>query len=246
MIAISRPERAARSRARSRGALDVVGGGAVREVEAHDVDARGEHARQDFGLAAGGAERGDDLGRSGHGQRGAGRGRSAACASSRTRDRRELAAFEELEERAAGGRDVGDAVGDAELVDRGDRVAAARDRERGRRGDRLGERLRAAGERRRTRTRRPGRSTRSCPACATSVSSAATVCGPTSRIRSSSVDVLDRLQLRRARRRRTRFATTASIGHRHLAGELRRGSPSPRRRDRARRATCRCVRRPRG
>ena len=47
-------------------ALDVVGRGAVREVEAHDVDAGGEHAAQHVGLAAGGSERGDDLGGARH------------------------------------------------------------------------------------------------------------------------------------------------------------------------------------
>src|SRR5438128_2016881 len=42
-------------------------------------------------------------------------------------DRGECLAFEELEERAAGGGDVVDVAGDAELVDRRHGVAAARD-----------------------------------------------------------------------------------------------------------------------
>ena len=42
-------------------ALDMVGAGAVREVEAYDVDAGGEHAPQDLRVAAGGTERGDDF-----------------------------------------------------------------------------------------------------------------------------------------------------------------------------------------
>src|SRR5687767_11124346 len=45
------------------------------------------------------------------------------------RDGREGLAFEELEECATGGRDVVDAAFQAELVDRGHRVAAAGDRE---------------------------------------------------------------------------------------------------------------------
>ena len=40
----------------------------MREIEAHDVDAGGEHSLQDGGVAAGGTERGDDLGVAGHGE----------------------------------------------------------------------------------------------------------------------------------------------------------------------------------
>ena len=36
--------------------------GAMREIEAHDIDAGGEHSRQHVRRAAGGTERGDDLG----------------------------------------------------------------------------------------------------------------------------------------------------------------------------------------
>ena len=61
MMATSRPS-VLRALAHEARALDVVGGAAVREVEADDVDARGEHPRQHSGVAAGGAERGDDLG----------------------------------------------------------------------------------------------------------------------------------------------------------------------------------------
>src|SRR5690606_25550665 len=56
-------------------------------------------------------------------------------------------AFEELEEGAAAGRDIGDIVGDAELLDGGERIAAARDRERAARGHRLRDPARAGGER---------------------------------------------------------------------------------------------------
>src|SRR5581483_6225407 len=59
---------------------------------------------------------------------------------------RQLLALEELEERAAARGDVADALGDAELVDRGERVAAAGERERLAPGDRVRERLGAAGE----------------------------------------------------------------------------------------------------
>src|SRR5204863_3816840 len=62
------------------------------------------------------------------------------------RDRRQPLALEELEERAAAGRDIGDPVADLELLDRRGRVAAARDRERLARGDRLGHAPRACGE----------------------------------------------------------------------------------------------------
>ena len=48
------------------GALLVIGRGAVREIQAHDVDAGSEHARQHIEAAACGAERRDDLGRSLH------------------------------------------------------------------------------------------------------------------------------------------------------------------------------------
>src|SRR2546429_242626 len=52
------------------------------------------------------------------------------------RHRGQFLAFEEFEEGAAGGRDVADAIRDAELVDRGDRVAASGDGKGGRLGDR--------------------------------------------------------------------------------------------------------------
>src|SRR5690606_22461809 len=52
------------------------------------------------------------------------------------RDRGQRLALEELEEGAAAGGDVGHAVGDPVLVDRGQRVAAAGDRKRIRRRDR--------------------------------------------------------------------------------------------------------------
>src|SRR5690606_9058516 len=79
----------------------------------------------------------------------------SGCAASRPRrfrallehrDGRQALAFEELEERAAAGRDVGDVVRDPELLDRGQRVAAAGDRERAARGDRLADPARAGGE----------------------------------------------------------------------------------------------------
>src|SRR3989440_8883951 len=55
-------------------------------------------------------------------------------------------ALEEFEERAASGRDVIDVVGDAELVDRRDRIAAAGDRVGLRLCDRARQRLSAFGE----------------------------------------------------------------------------------------------------
>ena len=193
MIATSRPS-LLRAFAHEVRALDVVGGGAVREIEAHDVDAGGEHPLQDVGVAGRGAERGDDLGVAWHGvpcrrtlmvdracygnspsrRRAASladlalrpTGRSVRAAPLDARDarraasvdpqpaprfqhrhRRQRLALEELEERAAAGRDVADAVGDAELVDGRDRVAAARDREGVRGRDRVGDRPRAVGER---------------------------------------------------------------------------------------------------
>src|SRR3954463_15489829 len=56
------------------------------------------------------------------------------------------AALEELEECAAAGGDVADAIGELVLGDCGQRVAAARDGERLRGGDRLGHCARAVGE----------------------------------------------------------------------------------------------------
>src|SRR2546421_5262650 len=60
---------------------------------------------------------------------------------------RQLLPLEKLEERAARRRDVVDLVADAELVDRGGRIAAARDRESLRSRDRACDRLGALGER---------------------------------------------------------------------------------------------------
>ena len=62
------------------------------------------------------------------------------------RDGRQLLAFEELEERTAAGRDVRDAVADAELLDGRERVAAARDRERFARRDGIRDAARAGRE----------------------------------------------------------------------------------------------------
>src|SRR4051812_10758812 len=59
------------------------------------------------------------------------------------RDRGECLAFEELEKRPAGGRNVVDLVRDAVLIDSGHGVAAARNREALGGGDRARERLRA-------------------------------------------------------------------------------------------------------
>ena len=129
------------------------------------------------GVAARGAERGDDLGvaaRGSHrrgcqwygwesGARPVSRARVRPVASPASwrsrasgrlrgarlehRDGRQRLAFEELEERAAAGGDVADPVGDAELGDRRERVAAAGDRECRRCRDRLGDGPRAARER---------------------------------------------------------------------------------------------------
>src|SRR5690606_7430485 len=54
-------------------------------------------------------------------------------------DRWQRLALEKLEESAAARRDVGDAVRDAELLDRGERVAAACDRKRAARSHCLGD-----------------------------------------------------------------------------------------------------------
>src|SRR5208282_6073160 len=62
-------------------------------------------------------------------------------------NRRQRLAFEELEKGAAGGGDVTDAIGDAELVDRGDRVTAACNRKGVRLGNGERECARAGGER---------------------------------------------------------------------------------------------------
>ena len=42
-------------------ALAVIVGGAVGEVQAHDIDAGGDHARQHVRLRTGGAKGGDDF-----------------------------------------------------------------------------------------------------------------------------------------------------------------------------------------
>ena len=76
---------------------------------------------------------------------------SARSSRRQRRDARQRPAAEELERRAAAGRDVRDAVGDAGLLDRRDRVAAADDRRALHRGHRLRDR-------------------RSCPAANASIS----------------------------------------------------------------------------
>ena len=65
---------------------------------------------------------------------------------SRTFDAGQLASLEELERRAAAGRDVGDGVGLPGARERGDRVAAADDRDAATGRQRLGDRHRARGE----------------------------------------------------------------------------------------------------
>ena len=232
-------------------ALDVVGGGAVREVEAHDVDAGGEHARHDGGRAAGGTERCDDLGGARHFMgilvvvgrdsepamlrefaRIAIRAAQQSGARFEHRHGGQRLAFEEFEERAAAGRDVADAVGEAELGDRRERVAAARDRERVARRRSPPRSPSCRPRMPRTRTRRPGRSRRSCRPCAMIIFSAATDVGPMSRMRSSGSTFSMAFSVAFAVSLNS-LAMTASIGHRHLAGKLRRGSPSLRRRGRA-------------
>ena len=66
MIATSLPA-ALRHLAHQRRAVDVVLRLAVREVQAHHVDAGADHALEHLGRARGGAEGGDDLGGAGHG-----------------------------------------------------------------------------------------------------------------------------------------------------------------------------------
>ncbi len=108
-------------------------------------------------------------------------------------DSRQLLAFEELEEGAAARRDVADLVLDAVLGDGRERVAAARNRER---RPTWRSRQPASSCRCRTgriRTRRPGRSTRSCRPFPVATASAFAVSGPMSRIMSSSCDVGDGL-----------------------------------------------------
>ena len=60
MMATVRPTLAAIS-LHQRGALEVVVGGAVREIEPHHVDAGADHALEHGGVAGGRAEGGDDL-----------------------------------------------------------------------------------------------------------------------------------------------------------------------------------------
>src|SRR5690606_33550222 len=83
----------------------------------------------------------------GHCVRSGRRLRSAALrALFEDRDRGQALAFEELEKRAAAGRDIRDVRADPELLDRGERVAAAGDRERAARRDRFRDAARAGGE----------------------------------------------------------------------------------------------------
>ena len=56
----------ARNLAHELGALHVILRCAVREIQAHDVDAGGEHPASISGLLRRGPERGDDLGGAGH------------------------------------------------------------------------------------------------------------------------------------------------------------------------------------
>ena len=136
MMPTSRPSLARRSRAPAARALDVVLARAVREVQAHDVDAGGDHALEHLAASLRrGAEGGDDLGGALHGSActiaGPSRcGLRAAARCFEDLDRRQRLALEEFEEGAAAGRDVADPVGDAVLGDRRERVAAAGDRER--------------------------------------------------------------------------------------------------------------------
>src|SRR5690606_8762801 len=74
------------------------------------------------------------------------RGTSAAALFQR-RDRGQGLALEELEERTTAGGDVRHVAGDAVLVDRGQGVATAGDRERLRTGDRACQCLRPLAER---------------------------------------------------------------------------------------------------
>ena len=100
-------------------------------------------------------------------------------------------AFQPFEEGAAGGRDIGEIVGDPGMVERRDRVAAAGDREqlaglRSARGRLLRDGVGARVEGRRARTRRTGRSRPASCACASfDRRRVSTDCGPMSRIMSS-------------------------------------------------------------
>ena len=84
-------------------ALQVIGRGAVREIQAHDVDAGGDHPRQDIETAACGAKRGHDLGRSLH-ERSLGssvRNRLGVRRCFENLDRGQRLAFEKFEKGAA-------------------------------------------------------------------------------------------------------------------------------------------------
>src|SRR5690606_36711457 len=132
---------------------------AVREIDARDVEAALHHAGEALGIVGGRSQRGDDLRAAmqalhgtnyrivtAHTEPGTPGARSAAAALLQDRDGRELLALHELEESAAAGGDVGNAGGDPVLVDGGQRVPAAREREGVTGGDRHGNRPRALPE----------------------------------------------------------------------------------------------------
>src|SRR5690606_39970390 len=68
------------------------------------------------------------------------------CAFFEHRDGGELLSFGELEKSAAGGRNIGNVLRNAVFLDRRERIAAARDRERRAAGNRLRQRAGALAE----------------------------------------------------------------------------------------------------
>ena len=172
-------------------------------------------------------------------------GQATPYLSRQRRDAGQRPAAEELERRAAAGRDVRDPVGDAGLLDRRDRIAAADDGRaldvRHRPRDGVG----AGGERRRSRTRpsarsRPRSSRRRSSRCVGRRSSPGRCRGPADR-RSPASPIGQHL-VRRAgvelgRSRRDRPAARA----RRRAPPRRPRCAARRRACRLRRATCRSA-----
>ena len=138
-------------------------------------------------------------------------------AASQHRHGRQSLAFDEFEERAAAGGDVGDAVLDAVLLDRRQGIAAAGERKRLAAGDRIGDRLGALAEL--IEFEHPDRAVPDDGARADLSSMARTVrrcparCRGSVRRRPTSAD---RRARRRARWPRIRVATTTSDRQRNL------------------------------
>ena len=165
----------------------MIGDRAVREIQAHHVDAGAHHVGQHRRIVRGGTQGRDDLGAAQHG---------ASCgALLENFDRGKFLAFDEFEECAAAGRYVGNAVLDAVFLDGGERIAAAGQRKG--LAARNGRWRACACPRRtaRTRTRPPDRSREWCRPTAISFAIASAESGPMSRIISSADTVADGLHV---------------------------------------------------